>query len=57
MQQKKLELADGVLTGAKKIQSNKLTLEDLKTLFSMDDSKKGTNNVNVKFGAKVEGAQ
>ena len=54
LQQKKLELADGVLTGAKKIQSNKLTLEDLKTLFSMDDSKKGTNNVNVKLGSKVE---
>ena len=57
MQQKKLELADGVLTGAKKIQSNKLTLEDLKTLFSMDDSKKGTNNVNVKFEAKPEGIE
>ena len=54
MQQKKLELADGVLTGAKKIQSNKLTLEDLKTLFSMNDSKNGTNNVNVKLGSKVE---
>ena len=33
LQKKKLELADGVLTGAK--QSSKLTFDDLKTLFGL----------------------
>ena len=33
LQQKKLELADGVLTGAK--QANKLTFDDLKSLFGL----------------------
>ena len=33
LQQKKLELADGVLTGAK--QANKLTFDDLKSLFNL----------------------
>lgn len=35
LQQKKIQLADGVLTGAKKAGTNKLTFEDLKTLFSV----------------------
>ena len=54
MQQKKLELADGVLTGAKRVESNKLTLEDLKTLFSIGGSSKATHNGNVKSEAKVK---
>ena len=33
LQKKKLDLADGVLTGAKR--SNKLTFDDLKTLFEL----------------------
>ena len=33
LQKKKLELADGVLTGAK--QANKLTFDDLKSLFGL----------------------
>ena len=34
LQQKKLDLADGVLTGAKHA-DNKLTMEDLKSLFGL----------------------
>lgn len=35
LQQKKLDLADGILSGAKRANSNKLTLDDLKTLFEL----------------------
>ncbi|KAG8223222.1 hypothetical protein J437_LFUL003573 [Ladona fulva] len=35
LQEKKLSLADSVLTGAKNPHGNKLTMEDLKTLFSL----------------------
>lgn len=34
LQEKKLLLADGVLTGAKRTGANKLTLEELTSLFS-----------------------
>lgn len=37
LQRKKLELADGVLTGAKRSGANKLTLDDLKVLFNVND--------------------
>ena len=40
LQEKKLALADGVLTGAKRVNSNKLSLDDLKTLFSMNANEK-----------------
>merc|ERR1712141_96994 len=40
LQEKKINLADGVLTGAKRVNSNKLSLEDLKTLFSMNANEK-----------------
>lgn len=36
LQQKKLKLADDVLSGAKNRSANKLTLEDMKTLFNVD---------------------
>jgi len=36
LQRKKLELADGVLTGAKRSGANKLSFDDLKMLFNMD---------------------
>ncbi|XP_063860938.1 transcription termination factor 2-like isoform X2 [Scylla paramamosain] len=35
LQEKKLQLADGILSGAKHKTSNKLTLEDMKTLFNV----------------------
>lgn len=35
LQQKKLQLADDVLSGAKRTAGNKLTLEDMKTLFDV----------------------
>ncbi|KAG0721408.1 Transcription termination factor 2 [Chionoecetes opilio] len=35
LQQKKLQLADGILSGAKHTTNNKLTLEDMKTLFNV----------------------
>lgn len=35
LQQKKLELANGVLTGAKRSGANKLTFDDLKMLFNV----------------------
>ena len=35
LQEKKLNLANEVLTGAKRVDSNKLSLEDLKSLFSI----------------------
>ena len=38
LQQKKLNLANEVLTGAKRVDSNKLTLEDLKSLFSINSN-------------------
>ena len=37
LQQKKLDLADGVLTGAKR--ASKLTMDDLKMLFGLDEKK------------------
>ena len=39
LQQKKLNMADTVLTGAKHLQSNKLSLEDLKDLFGLNMKK------------------
>jgi len=36
LQKKKLDLAEGVLTGAKRSGANKLTFDDLKMLFNMD---------------------
>jgi len=35
LQKKKLALADGILTGAKRSNANKLTIQDLKTLFEV----------------------
>merc|ERR1712142_54575 len=35
LQKKKLALADGILTGAKKSNANKLTMQDLKSLFEV----------------------
>lgn len=35
LQEKKLQLADGILSGAKHQTSNRLTLEDMKTLFNV----------------------
>ena len=35
LQEKKLQLADSILSGAKHTTSNKLTLEDMKTLFDV----------------------
>lgn len=35
LQRKKLELAEGVLTGAKRSNANKLTFDDLKMLFNV----------------------
>ncbi len=37
LQKKKLDLADGILTGAKRANTNKLTMDDLKTLFNIND--------------------
>lgn len=45
LQQKKLDLADGVLTGAKR--ASKLTMDDLKMLFGLDEKK----NMMSKMGA------
>ena len=35
LQEKKLALADGILTGAKRSNANKLTIQDLKSLFNL----------------------
>lgn len=40
MQEKKLQLADDVLSGAKRSTQNKLTLEDMKTLFEVQEPSK-----------------
>ena len=42
LQEKKLALADGVLTGAKSVNSSKLSFEDLKALFSMGANEKSS---------------
>ena len=42
LQEKKLTLAEGILTGAKRVNSSKLSLDDLKTLFSMGANEKAT---------------
>ena len=44
LQQKKLDLANDVLTGAKRVDSNKLTLEDLKSLFSINSKPNNSSN-------------
>lgn len=35
LQEKKLQLAEGILSGAKHTSSNKLTLDDMKSLFNV----------------------